>query len=234
LQLSVGKGVLFESVKLLPPFKSLRLNIRFVSAFLLPLLIVVALGFSLLRYKRLQAFAFLLVWVSAAILYGPNELVGVPYMTFPKAPILQFQQKLESEPADNFFLKEIDRERDNDLLSMLASNSNQTCLAPNFAVSPARRLKRAAVTDVQDGLFNFTNPSCFIYPEVNACRAMDRVTVEDIDNLEMLRRHKNPNWPISKLQERANLLSGVSVVGVCLLLLLKICSYVLTLTGRVQ
>ena len=85
-------------------------------------------------------------------------------------------------------------------------------------------LKEGSVWDISDGYYNMTNPSGFVFPEVNGTRPFERIRVDDGDNLKLFTMHLQPNWKIPVYQQFFDWISGLSVictVGVILVYFIK-------------
>jgi hypothetical protein len=72
------------------------------------------------------------------------------------------------------------------------------------------------VDQVDNGLLNIKNPTCYVYPEKNHCRPGDHFTVNQRQEMEAFVTYKPFTFAVPALQNMSNVLS----VGVLLLMAL--------------
>jgi hypothetical protein len=224
LEVIAGDGVFFSYLKAVPPFESLRATVRFTSVFLLPLCLLAAVGFHRLS-ERVVIGAVLASIGIVSVVVEPLALSSryQTYLAFDISAAPRLDERIQ-KLGDGPHISRLARKKRGDLELMAKGVSNIACLAPNFFRSPARALAANDVYLEEEGYFNFTDPSCFAYPEYRSCNAKTRIPVSDRENFERLLRHKNPDWGFPVLQERANLISKVSfffAVGMLFVLLVR-------------
>ncbi|HRH94109.1 MAG TPA: hypothetical protein PKV72_06295, partial [Candidatus Peribacteria bacterium] len=75
-----------------------------------------------------------------------------------------------------------------------------------------------AVNAVQGGAFNLVNPSCYAYPNENACKPGDRIKASDAAALKAFTYGGPLPWKVSAAQTAADVLS-LTMLAACLLAL---------------
>lgn len=206
-QFATSGGVFFELLKDIPPFSSLRIGMRFTSVYIFFIVVSAAIGLECIRSVSCKQLIAGVVMAAAFLQPAFEGKTVVGYMSFSLDSHDSFNQYLKEALPAATRLQRIERGRGEDLAIMSRFSSNRACLAPNFKRSPARRLQLGPVEQTENGYFNFTDPSCYAYPEVRGCKPGDRIRVSDRVNFERLRLHRNPDWPVSAAQKAGNLIS---------------------------
>ncbi len=73
---------------------------------------------------------------------------------------------------------------------------------------------------VTDGYYNMTNPSGYVFPEINGTRPFERVKVGDEKNLTLFLNHQKSLWKIPFYQQVLDWISGVTFWIVLILLVI--------------
>ena len=102
-----------------------------------------------------------------------------------------------------------------------AAGSVKGCYEPilNASGDPSAVLHLGPIFDRENGYFNFMNPACYQYPEENHCAPGERIRESDADNLYRFTHGEPVTWRISRLQELADLLSGLAFIAMALIAL---------------
>ncbi|MBE3142662.1 MAG: hypothetical protein IMZ61_01895 [Planctomycetes bacterium] len=70
-----------------------------------------------------------------------------------------------------------------------------------------------SIWDISDGYYNMTNPSGYVFPEINGTRPFERIPVGEKDKLEAFTSHKQPDWKIPLYQQILDWVSGLTVLA---------------------
>lgn len=108
-----------------------------------------------------------------------------------------------------------------DIASRIIGESNQTCYFPLFGRYPYRLSPGFIRVDV-DGKFNVVNPSCYVFPEENACKPGERIRAEEERRLRRLLNYEDPGWRVSALERIALQISFLSTWGLLAVVLLPL------------
>jgi len=89
-------------------------------------------------------------------------------------------------------------------------------------------VKPGSVWDVSDGYYNFTDPTGYVFPEVNGSRPFARIPINEKDKLDAFVKQSIPDWKIPVTQQIldwvsliASVASGFFLFSYILLLLWK-------------
>ena len=66
---------------------------------------------------------------------------------------------------------------------------------------------------ISDGYYNMTNPSGYVFPELNGTRPFERIPVSEKDKLEAFASHKQSDWKIPLYQQILDWFSGLTVLA---------------------
>jgi hypothetical protein len=84
-------------------------------------------------------------------------------------------------------------------------------------------VKPGSVWDISDGYYNMTNPTGYVFPEVNNSRPFERIRVEEKTRMADFVAHRQPNWAIPVYQQVSNWISCLStalVIGILVIYIL--------------
>jgi hypothetical protein len=217
MEFILARGLFYPYLRLLPIIGSLHVNNRFTSALLFPLVFL-----AVYIYNR-----WVVAWTpqkAIRILIAANLLTILPtatYFTFNQdlqkrtydvsSSILIHQSILEGK---NLEITQIGiGEWENNTQVFLDHTSNLNSYAPIFGYQLETfhpEIKPGSVWDLSDNYYNMTNPSGYVFPDVNASRPFERIPSTEKDRLETFVNHRQPNWNLPIYQQAANWISVVS------------------------
>jgi hypothetical protein len=220
LEFSMARGMFYTLTKPLPILKSLHINIRFVSAFIIPMVII---G-SILSHKflvRNQGVGYFSVYVALTFL----SLFSYFLLS---APIHQryFDMGFSIRAYRNIRggnISPVTAVADIDVWQGFSEGeSSFKPYEPIFgydleAFRPLIHL--GSVFETEAGYFNMTNPASLVFPDVNNTRPFERIRSNDSNKLEIFVNRRQPDWNIPLIQtvlNRVSLISLIILLGVLL------------------
>ena len=101
--------------------------------------------------------------------------------------------------------------------ALLLRQSNLQPYEPIFGYSLENfhpEIKPGSIWEQSDGYYNMTNPSGYVFPELNGTRPFERIPVSEKDKLEAFASHKHqPGWKIPLYQHILDWVSGFTVLA---------------------
>jgi hypothetical protein len=216
VQVSTARGFMFEAVKGWPLVKSLRTNTRFIASFVLPLAILGVKGFDhwingKSGFKTISAFA-LLNCLSLISLWAYYLLpMKVQGRNFDINSILGTYTSIQA--GDTFPVKRIIPAM-NDYEVFWAQASNVTHhYDPLLGESSFLPLvHEGSVFDIQNGFYNMTDPTGYVFPKENHSKLFSLIPVSDSKKLmEFLSRHQ-PDWKLPLIQIVLDWAAGLTFI----------------------
>ena len=213
LEFSLAKGILYASTKPLPILRSLHVNVRFVSAFIIPLVLIGSFLSHkfVVRSERLGAFSI------GAVL----TLLSLLSYFLLSAPI--HQRYFDAGSASRIYwnirngnLSPVTSIADVDVWQGFAEGkSSIKPYEPIFgykleAFEPQVHL--GSVLEAGDGHYNMTNPASLVFPESNNTHPFERIKVEEMDKLQAFMQHRQPEWKMPLAQTLLNIVSTAAFV----------------------
>jgi hypothetical protein len=215
IEFTLAKGFFYPVLRHLPILSSLHVNPRFAAAFIFPLAFVAALIFN--KWTASQPASRLLPALSVI-----NLLAVLPLGAFflyrsdlhyRFYDIRQGQKIFEQiQSGDSFEVTAVGDTFDN-TDAMLTRTSNLNLYEPAFGYELEDfhpQIQPGSVWSESDGYFNMTNPTGYVYPELNNNKPFTRFRVEDKQTLELFLKHIQPDWKIPAYQVVLNWVSGIS------------------------
>jgi len=204
VQFSTARGFMFDTLKNLPLLMSLRTNTRFVASFILPLAILGAKAFDFWTMwktdiKTITAFG-LLNGISLVALWSYYLLpMNVQGRNFEIQTILDTYSKVQA--GETFPVNKIIPDM-NDYEVFQAQASNITHhydpLLGENSFHPL--IHQGSVFDVQDGFFNMTDPTGYVFPKDNNSKLFSRIPVTDKSKLLDFLNRRQPDWKLPLAQ----------------------------------
>ncbi|MCJ7433001.1 MAG: hypothetical protein MUO77_05885 [Anaerolineales bacterium] len=219
IEFTLAKGIIYPMLRNLPILSSLRANVRFAGAFVFPLAFLSAAVYNHWsktwdRKKLLRT--YLLVNLLAVIPLGS-------YFLFDKDMFWAFYdiaapQKVyeEMRAGKSFEITEIGSPEGRNIGALLYRTSNLNLYEPVFGFDLENfhpQVENGSIWKISDGYYNMTDPTGFIYPELNNNKPFDRFRVEDKQTLELFAKHLQPDWKIPVYQRILNGISGLSFLS---------------------
>lgn len=216
IQFSTARGFLFDLIKGLPGIKSLRNNTRFVASFVLPLAILgvkifdswtngksnrkIISGFAFLNGISLIAlWAYYLFPMSVQERYFDIRSVLRTYsqvqagVTFPVIRVIPDMNDYEV-----FKAQASDVYRHND--SLLGINSFHPLV------------HEGSVFDIEDGFYNMTDPTGYVFPRDNHSKLFSRIPISDYDKLVDFVNRRQPDWKLPLIQIILDWTAGITIL----------------------
>jgi hypothetical protein len=226
IEFTLAKGFMYPLLQKLPLLSSLHVNPRFASAFLFPLALSAAViynGWAAKWSGRKSVLLFLAV----------NLLTLIPLSTY--FTIKTDLQNRSYDVSESQEIYSLIRSGDNLTITGIVSNventdalllhqSNLQPYEPIFGYqleSFHPEIVPGSIWDISDGYYNMTNPSGYVFPELNGTRPFERIKVGDEENMTLFLNHHKTNWKIPVYQQVLDWVSGLTflivlaVLGIC-------------------
>jgi hypothetical protein len=103
--------------------------------------------------------------------------------------------------------------------ALLYRTSNLNVYEPVFGFKLENfhpQVKSGSVWEISDDYYNMTDPTGYVYPELNHNKPFDRFRVEDKQTLELFVKHIQPDWKIPTYQRILDWLSGITFLATVL------------------
>jgi len=216
VQFSTARGFLFDILKGLALFKSLRTNTRFVASFILPLAILGAKTFDywskgkssiklISAFGLMNGFSLIALWAYYLL---PMNVQG---RSFEIQSVLDTYTKIQA--GETFPVNKIIPEmNDYEVFQAQASNISHHYdpLLGENSFHPL--LHEGSVFDIENGFFNMTDPTGYIFPLENNSKLFSRIPVSDNNKLvDFVNRHQ-PDWKLPLTQIILDWSAGLTFV----------------------
>jgi len=228
LEFTLAKGFIYPVLRHLPILSSLRGNVRFAGAYIFPLAFFAAAVYD--QWSK--------TWNEKKLLityFVVNLLAVIPlgsYFLFDKDMFWMFYdisdpQKVyeEMQAGDSFEITEIGSPEGNNTGALLYRTSNLNLYEPVFGFELEYfhpQVENGSIWNTSDGYYNMTDPTGYIYPDLNNNKAFDRFRVEDKETLELFVKHIQPEWKIPTYQRVLNWISGITFVSALLYIIIQL------------
>jgi hypothetical protein len=204
VQFSTARGFLFESLKDLPLLKSLRTNTRFTSSFILPLAMMGAIIFDHWSKKRSGKVLFstfgILNGISLVFLWAyyllPMSVQGRNFEILSVLDTYTMVRSGEIFPVN----KIIPAMNDYEVFQARASNVTHH-YDPLLGENSFRPLvHEGSVFDIEDGFYNFSDPTGYIFPGINNSELFSRIPVSDESKMIDFINRRQVDWKLPTVQ----------------------------------
>ena len=213
IEFSLGKGLVYPALKNLPILSSLRGNVRFVGAFIFPL----ALSAAIIYNKWIAGFDRLKQWRT---FLAVNALAILPlssYFLFKQDMLWMFYDVRvpqgifeEIRAGESFEITEIGTPPGHNTGALLYRTSNLNLYEPVFGFELENfhpRVQPGSIWSITDDRYNLTDPTGFVYPELNGNQPFDRFRKDDQETMQLFVKHLQPEWKIPAYQRMVNWIS---------------------------
>ena len=219
IEFTLAKGIVYPVLRLLPILSSLRANVRFTGAFIFPLAFLSAAVYnhwSKTWDKKKLLRTFLLVNLLAVIPLGSYFLFNKDmfWMFYDIAAPQKVYEDIRA--GKSFDINEIGTPEGRNTGALLYRVSNLNLYEPVFGFDLENfhpQVENGSIWKITDGYYNMTDPTGFVYPELNNNKPFDRFRVEDKQTLELFAKHLQPDWNIPVYQRILNWVSGLSFLS---------------------
>jgi hypothetical protein len=215
----LARGLIYPLIRNLPILSSLHVNMRFTSAFLFPLALAAAIIYNKWSDKWSPQ-------ISYPVFFILNILTLLPLVSYFLIPAYLYLRDYDVtemlitdrqiDSGSSFRIKRIEAAVDNSR-AMKRGVSNLSPYNPIFGYDLRYfhpELKAGSVWEISNGYYNMTNPTGFVFPEVNGTRSFERIRVDDGENLKLFTMHLQPNWKLPLYQQFFDWFSGLSFIGI--------------------
>jgi hypothetical protein len=215
IEFILAKGLIYPLIRNLPILNSIHVNPRFTASLIFPLALSAALINNSLISKL---FRVTVHWLFAGMII----LTLLPLATY--FMIDRDLQSREYDITESFSIyKSIQSGKTMEISAINADLSNTQAIAlhesnlnlymPIFgygleAFHP--EIVPGPIWAVTDGYYNMTNPSGYVFPEINGTRPFERVKVGDEKNLTLFLNHQKTLWKIPVYQQVFDWISGLT------------------------
>jgi hypothetical protein len=215
-QFSAARGFLFEHIRALPVFESLRTNTRFISSYVFPLSILGAKVFDvgvIGRSTRRTVTGFaMLNCLSLVALWAYYLLpANVQYKDFDITLVIDTYKKIEAGakfPVNRI----IPAMNDYEVFTAGASNvtHHYDPLLGENSFQP--RVHEGSVFEISDGFYNLTDPTGYVFPSENNSKLFSLIPVTETRQLEDFVNRRQPDWKLPLIQILLDWVSGITFV----------------------
>jgi hypothetical protein len=218
-EFSMAKGILYELFRQLPILKSLHADVRFTSAFILPLAILgakvfdvwtgkwksivkVFLAFSIIGGISLASmWSYFLMPLNIQTRYFDVTSIFETYKLGSEGNIFPVTQIVpDMNDYEVFFLGSSNTRHHNDALFR----------DDNILLTPL--VHEGSVFDVQNGYFNMTNPASLVFPEINGATFFERIPVSDYWKLVDFVNRRPSDWKLPLTQIVLDWAAGLTIL----------------------
>lgn len=219
IEFTLAKGLVYPLLEKLPILSSLHVNMRFAAAFIMPLAIIAAIIYDHWSQDLSNRKASLLFFPVAVLTLLPlgtyflikSQLVDRGYN------VTESQQIYNLIHSGNPMTITGISSNASNTDAMFLHESNLRPYEPIFGYGLENfhpEIHAGSIWEVSDGYYNMTNPSGYVFPEVNNTRPFERIPVSEKAQLEAFVNHKQPGWKLPLYQQVLDWVSGVSILAV--------------------
>ncbi|HLO28988.1 MAG TPA: hypothetical protein VK249_07635 [Anaerolineales bacterium] len=214
-EMILAKGIIYTNTKQLPILKSLHINIRFTSAFILPLIIVGTI--QLHRYflqNSKRVYFFVIAGLTSISLFSYFFLSNMVYENdFSVKASDALHEKIEN--GMTFPVIDITDSAAAQWWGFSDYSSLFRPYEPIFGYELeafATEIHPGKVLEINNGYFNMTNPASLVYPEINNLHPFERIKATEREKLEIFLERRQPEWNIPLAQRILNIISLVAFI----------------------
>ncbi len=219
IEFILAEGIVYPQIRDLPFLRSMRVNSRWTSAFIFPLAVVGAVIFDKWtqnwKSKRKTLVVFLLLNGIALAGMWAYYLIPMKYQVrnFGVGYPLTAYEKIQRE-GETFVMDRIIPDI-NDWEVFQASASGLRPFETLFGDIETFRtnLHEGSVYDIENGYFNMTDPTGFVFPQENQSIPFERIPVADRDKLTDFIHHRQPKWKLPIAQQLLNWAALITLVA---------------------
>ncbi len=211
----LARGLIYPLAKHLPILSSLHVNVRFAAGLIFP----ITFGATALYNKWVGSIssskvlpAFLLINMTTGLFLGTyflyqGDLIGRIYDATTGQRIYE-----QIQSGNDLEVTQIGKTPDNSA-ALLTGVSNLNLYEPVFGYHLEDfhpKIEKGSVWQISNGYYNLTDPTGYVYPELNHNQPFARFSVNDKSTMELFVKHIQPDWQIPVYQHILNWVSGLS------------------------
>lgn len=212
-----AQGFIYPLLDRLPIFSSLHVNVRFVAALIFPVILIAVIfytrWFNGVASTRLDSVFivtnfFTLLCLGAYFVFRNDQVLRIYDVRVAQQIYEKIQ--LNQTPA----ISAIGLTPDNSA-AMLSGISNLNLYEPIFGYHLENfhpQLEKASIWQLSGESYNMTDPTGYVYPELNHNQPFVRFQVKDKTIMELFAKHIQPAWQIPLYQRIFNWVSGLSFI----------------------
>jgi hypothetical protein len=223
-QFATARGFFFDILKKLPILESIRTNTRFVAAFILPLAILGTKVFenisALISPRKSAAIFGILNILSLSALWAyyllPMKTQG---RTYDVQSILGTYDKIQA--GDVFPVNRIIPDmNDYEVFEGNASNTTHHYDPLYGETSFYPLVHEGSIFDTQNGYYNMTDPTGYVYPQVNNSKLFALIPVTDHQKLVDFVNRRQSDWNLPLVQIILDWTAGLTFALILLAIVL--------------
>jgi|GEM_PF-456594 len=233
-ELCIAKGIFYKYLKNIAFMKSLHVNVRFVSIFILPIVVLSMYIYTRLKERiRIRPLGKVNVslFLSLIAIVFYTQYINIPIdhgnLAFNITQSQRDWANIRRSPGD-FEIKYILEIRDTKVF--LLKSSSFLIIEPIFGYNLENHLPKTemgAVTKNDGHYYNITHPASLVFPEENNLSKFQRISLADTENFKKFVTYQNPGWKLSNMQKISNHISTYTIIAVFLMLLFYLSRYIL-------
>jgi hypothetical protein len=223
IEFTLSKGLIYPLLQKLPILSSLHVNLRFAAAFILPLVFCAAFIYDgwITRWTNNKTMSVFIIL---------NILTLIPLSVF-----FILKRDLQDRNYDAKLSEEVYStirsgdpltvtgivDSDDDMVALQLHESNLKPYEPVFGYYLENlhlEIHVGSIWETNEGYYNMTNPSGYVFPVINGTRTFERIPVSEREKLLAFASHKQADWKIPLYQQITDWVSGVSF-GIVVVLL---------------
>ncbi len=221
VEFRLTKGLIYPLIRNLPPFSSLRGNVRYVCAFIFPLAVVGAVIFDqwTKNWKSKTGVMLVFLLLDGIALSSLLTFRSIPTKNLmfvcDYRPILNTYDKIRYD-GETFPIKYVNPNADP--WSVFEDNATNLIDPYNVLFNPltggyGSALHAGSVYDINDGYYNMINPTGYLFPESNDSFKFERIPVaEKAQFLDFINR-RQPNWKLPRRQQILNWMALITLIA---------------------
>ncbi len=214
IQYIVTEGPVFDFLKSLPLFRSMHVNIRNTSAFILPICLGAAYYLNeFFRRTRARQKSILLTLNMLALIALFPYLVISPQLHLRFVEIKPLREVYwQMRAGETFPIQKIGDDLDIEAIDRNASSLFIYEPIFGYELEYFHPLVVPGSIYLQDGEYlNMTNPASLVYPEENGLTPFERFKVSERDKLEQFANRRQPYFKMPFMQHVLNIVSAAAL-----------------------
>ncbi len=217
VEFTLARGKIYPLLQRLPILNSLHVNVRFAAAFIFPLAFAATLIYNKWigdQPPRKSFLIFVVVNILAVLPLGAYFLFksDLDHRYYDASGGQKFFEQMQT--GESLDVTDIGLQTDN-TEALLSHSSNLDLYEPVFGYRLEYfhpEITPGSIWNISDGYFNMTNPTGYVYPEINGNRPFERFQIKDKDMLALFAKHIQPDWKIPTYQHVLDWISGSAFI----------------------
>lgn len=212
VETTLAMGLLYPALHQLPVFRSMHVNHRVASVFILPITVVSVFAINRWPAHRRPAIAMLLL--TAALAFQSTYFL-LPELFYRRwYDITKNEQTHQNvRSGERFPIDKVDEILEENVFEEHASS--RVPYEPLFGYDNEQfkaETRNGPVDAIRNGRFNLTNPASLVFPDLNGLRPFERIHENDADNLRRFVNREQPQWRHPAILDWLGLLAVVTLL----------------------